>query len=85
MSKAMAVEFAPHGVRVNVICPGYFVTALGDEDSPVAEALKQKIPMGRVGFGADLEGIVVYLASDMSRYHTGDTITIDGGMMANCT
>jgi len=84
MSKGLAVELAPLGVRVNVICPGFFVTDLGDEDSPMAAALLAQTPAGRVGKGADLDGIVIYLASDMSSYHTGDTITIDGGIMAKC-
>jgi len=84
MSKGMAVELAPFGIRVNVICPGYFVTDLGDADSPLAAALVQKTPAGRVGRPEDLDGIVIYLASDLSNYHTGDTITIDGGIMAQC-
>jgi NAD(P)-dependent dehydrogenase (short-subunit alcohol dehydrogenase family) len=84
MSKGMAVELAPFGVRVNVICPGYFPTDLGDEDSPMVEALLQQTPVKRAGRVADLEGIVVYLASDRSSFHTGDTITIDGGIMAKC-
>lgn len=84
MSKGLAVELAPYGVRVNVICPGFFVTALGDEESPMAAALLAQTPAGRVGRGSDLDGIVIYLASDLSSYHTGDTITIDGGIMAKC-
>jgi len=84
MSKGLAVELAPYGVRVNMICPGYFVSDLGDADSPLVAALLQKTPIGRVGRGEDLNGIVIYLASDLSAYHTGDTITIDGGIMAQC-
>jgi len=84
MSKGLAVELASQGIRVNVICPGYFASDLGDEESPMAAALLQSIPVGRIGRVDDLEGIVVYLASDLSSYHTGDTITIDGGIMAKC-
>lgn len=84
MSKGLAVELAPHGIRVNMICPGYFASDLGDTDSPMVTMLLQKTPAGRVGRPEDLTGIVVYLASDMSSYHTGDTITIDGGIMAQC-
>lgn len=84
MSKGLAVELAPHGIRVNMICPGYFASDLGDADSPMVAMLLQKTPAGRVGTAEDLTGIVVYLASDQSSYHTGDTITIDGGIMAQC-
>ena len=45
-------------------------------------ALSRHIPLGRIGRPEDLEGIVVYLASDLSRYHSGDTITLDGGLRA---
>ncbi|GAA0317574.1 SDR family oxidoreductase [Sphingomonas oligophenolica] len=84
MSKGLAVELAPYGVRVNVICPGYFASDLGDQDSPMAVALLQKVPLGRIGRAENLDGIIIYLASDMSSYHTGDSITIDGGIMARC-
>jgi len=43
-----------------------------------------RTPIKRIGRPEDLQGIVVYLASDVSRYHSGDTITLDGGMMAQC-
>jgi NAD(P)-dependent dehydrogenase (short-subunit alcohol dehydrogenase family) len=84
-SKALAVELGPDGVRVNVICPGLIVTELGEEqeNAGVAAALA-RTPTKRLGSPADLQGIVVYLASDLSRYHSGDTITLDGGMMAQC-
>jgi len=84
MSKGLAVELAPHGIRVNVVCPGYFASDLGEEDSPLVAALLRSIPIGRIGHVEDLQGIIVYLASDLSSYHTGDTITIDGGIMAKC-
>jgi len=84
MSKGLAVELAPHGIRVNVVCPGYFASDLGEEDSPLVAALLSSIPIGRIGHVEDLQGIIVYLASDLSSYHTGDTITIDGGIMAKC-
>jgi len=84
-SKALAVELGADGVRVNVICPGLIVTELGEEgeDAGAAAALA-RTPSKKLGTPEDLQGIVVYLASDMSRYHNGDTITLDGGMMAQC-
>lgn len=86
MSKALAVELGAYDVRVNVICPGYIPTDIGG-DTPeavqqVIDATLARSPIKQIGRPEDLEGIVVYLASDMSRYHTGDTITLDGGMMA---
>jgi len=84
-SKALAVELGADGVRVNVICPGLIVTELGEEgDNAGSAAALARTPSKRLGTPQDLQGIVVYLASDMSRYHNGDTITLDGGMMAQC-
>jgi NAD(P)-dependent dehydrogenase (short-subunit alcohol dehydrogenase family) len=83
LSKTMAVELGPHQVRVNVIAPGFIATEMTQADPEIFKAIdadvSAKTPIGRVGQPEDLEGIVVYLASDRSRYHTGDTFVIDGG------
>lgn len=86
MSKSVAVELGAWDVRVNVICPSYIPTDLGDAEhqQPMIDATLARMPIKRIGRPEDLQGIVVYLASDMSRYHSGDTITLDGGMMAQC-
>ena len=83
LSKALAVELGEHLVRVNVICPGFIPTGItGPEAQPLIDATLARSPIKVLGTPEDLQGIVVYLASDMARYHTGDTITLDGGMMA---
>jgi NAD(P)-dependent dehydrogenase (short-subunit alcohol dehydrogenase family) len=86
LSKAVAVEMGAYEVRVNVIAPGLIVTEIVDVDPEMSKAslamTAARSPIKAPGKPADLEGIVVYLASDLSRYHSGDTITLDGGMMA---
>jgi NAD(P)-dependent dehydrogenase (short-subunit alcohol dehydrogenase family) len=82
MIRALAVEFARHGVRANAILPGWIETdmtanAIGNEK--FARNVLPRIPMRRWGTGDDFGGIAVYLASAASRYHTGDTFLIDGG------
>jgi NAD(P)-dependent dehydrogenase (short-subunit alcohol dehydrogenase family) len=85
VTRSMAVEFGPEGVRVNMILPGRIESELG-ADSPDPErdrrraVMKERNPIRRYGTPADLEGIVVYLCSDASAYHTGDMITVDGGL-----
>lgn len=86
--KTLAVELAPHGIRSNMIAPGYFHTELvgssaTDEAAKRDEMFAKRTPMGRSGRPSDLEGIAAYLASDASAYHTGDIFVIDGGWMAN--
>lgn len=78
----LAQEYGPAGVRVNAICPGLvktdFARALWDD--PKVEARYNKmVPMGRLGQPEDFEGIAVYLASDASRYMTGQALTVCGG------
>lgn len=88
MSKALAVELGAYDIRCNVICPGYIPTEIGGDHPEVVQQLiaatLARSPIKQIGRPEDLEGIVVYLASDRARYHTGDTITLDGGMMAQC-
>jgi NAD(P)-dependent dehydrogenase (short-subunit alcohol dehydrogenase family) len=82
MVRALAVEFARHGVRANAILPGWIETdmtanAIGNEK--FARNVLPRIPMRRWGRGDDFGGIAVYLMSPASAYHTGDTFLIDGG------
>ena len=85
LAKALAAELGPIGVRCNVIAPGFIETEMTFADPElgkmIADAVIAKTPLGRVGRPADLEGVAVYLASDMSSHHTGDTLVVDGGKM----
>ena len=82
LMRALAVELARHKVRVNAIVPGWIDTPM-TEKALHGEAFTQKVlprvPLRRWGVGEDFSGIAVYLASDLSAYHTGDTLVIDGG------
>lgn len=82
MTRSLAVELARHGIRANALLPGWIDTELISDmttDEKVRDAVIARIPMRRWGEPADLGGIAVYLASDASRYHTGDVFRIDGG------
>ncbi len=79
LTKAMAVELAPHKIRVNSVSPGYIRTELVE---PLAEYHRQwepKIPLGRMGRPDELSGLYLYLASEASSYMTGSDVVIDGG------
>ncbi len=82
MARALAVELARYGVRVNSIAPGWIATDMtaGAQNSPVfAEKVIPRVPARRWGEPEDFGGIAVYLASNASSYHTGETFVIDGG------
>ena len=83
VTKALAVELAFKGVRVNAIAPGWFVTEMNDDylASEAGIAIKREIPMGRFGNPGDLDGTLLLLASDASSYMTGATIVVDGGQV----
>jgi len=87
LAKGVAVDLAKYGVRVNVVAIGMTMTEMVEANMenarPVIELSNQRIPMGRIANTEDMDGIIMYLASDMSKYHTGDTITLDGGHMAS--
>lgn len=85
MTKGLAAELAPHGIRVNGIAPGRFITAMTESyrDEPVAKAAYlSRTPLGRYGEPEDLVGPVVFLASSMSAYVTGVMLPVDGGFLA---
>ncbi len=86
LAKSLATEWAPYGVRVNSISPGYFRTPMTEpvftDDPERIEAWHRLTPMGRLGQPAELRGLAVFLASDASSYMTGSDLIIDGGYTA---
>jgi NAD(P)-dependent dehydrogenase (short-subunit alcohol dehydrogenase family) len=85
MTKAMAIEWGPRGIRVNTICPTFIRTPLteGTFADPEKRAwIESKIKLGRVGTVEDVMGAVVYLASDASALVTGTALMVDGGWTA---
>jgi 3-oxoacyl-[acyl-carrier protein] reductase len=81
LTKALGLELAFKGVRVNAIAPGWFMTDINRAylSSDAGAALKREIPMGRFGGEGDLDGALLLLASDAGAYMTGTTIVVDGG------
>ncbi len=79
LTKAMAVELAPHQIRVNSVSPGYILTELVIPLEEYHRQWEPKIPLGRMGRPEELTGVYVYLASEASSYMTGSDIVIDGG------
>lgn len=79
LTKAMAVEFAPHKIRVNSVSPGYILTELVMPMVDLHAQWEPKIPMGRLGRPEELAALYVYLASEASSYMTGSDVVIDGG------
>ena len=81
LTRALAIELARHDIRVNALAPGYVVTDINREflASESGQSLKKHIPQRRFGQPEDLEGALLLLASDASRYMTGSVLTVDGG------
>ncbi|MEJ1161754.1 SDR family NAD(P)-dependent oxidoreductase [Prosthecomicrobium sp. N25] len=85
MTKAMALEWAPHGIRVNTLCPTFIRTPLAEKTlaNPERRAwILSKIKLGRLGEVEDLMGPIVFLASDASALVTGTHLVVDGGWTA---
>jgi NAD(P)-dependent dehydrogenase (short-subunit alcohol dehydrogenase family) len=85
LTKALAIELSPLGIRVNAIGPGFTATPLNAkarEDPAYMANFTNRIPLGRIGTPEDIAGPAVFLASDMARYITGVTLPVDGGYLA---
>ena len=85
MSRAVAREWGPKGVRVNCLGPGWIETALSQplrEDKAFSTKTLADIPLGRWGTGEDVADAAAFLVSDAARYITGVTLYVDGGFLA---
>ncbi|MBJ89424.1 MAG: 2-deoxy-D-gluconate 3-dehydrogenase [Woeseia sp.] len=85
LTKAMALEWSRHAIRVNALAPGYFVTEMNKaqfEQAPAQELIKERVPMQRVGDLSEISGPLLLLASDAGNYMTGSVVVVDGGHLS---
>lgn len=86
LTKELACEWGPHGVRINAVGPGYIATpmiqGLVDEDKIDTDRINNRTPMGRLGAPAEVGQAIAFLASDFASFITGETLFVDGGWMA---
>lgn len=85
LTAALAAEWAPHGVRVNAVAPGYIATEMNKatrQDPDFVASVKQRTPMARFGTPEEVASAVVFLASSRASYITGQTLFVDGGWTA---
>jgi NAD(P)-dependent dehydrogenase (short-subunit alcohol dehydrogenase family) len=85
MTKALALEWARYGIRVNSLAPGYFATELNDEffESEAGEALIRRVPQRRLGKLNELDGPLLLLLSDAGSFMTGSVVVVDGGHLVS--
>jgi NAD(P)-dependent dehydrogenase (short-subunit alcohol dehydrogenase family) len=80
LTKTSAIELAARGIRVNAVCPGTVKTAMVPDGHPEIHVVEVLAPLGRIAQTEEVEGLYHFLASDESRYITGQAIVIDGGL-----
>jgi NAD(P)-dependent dehydrogenase (short-subunit alcohol dehydrogenase family) len=90
LTRQLAYELGPKGIRVNAICPGIIEPVLKREADIGHSSLKKLVtetvvPLGRAGFVNEITDLVLFLGSEMSTYINGESITIDGGMTIGCS
>jgi len=85
MTKALALEWARYGIRVNALAPGYFVTELNDDffESEAGKALIKRVPQRRLGQLTELDGPLLLLISGAGSFMTGSVVTVDGGHLVS--
>ncbi len=86
LTRALAVELGPAGVRCNAVAPGYFATQTNQamvDDPDTAEFLRRRVPLRRWGEPAEVAGAAVFLASPAASYVNGQVLTVDGGLSAS--
>jgi len=85
LTKALALEWARHSVRVNALCPGYIETEINSDffASDIGQALVKRIPQRRLGKPEELDGALLLFASDAGTYITGASLAVDGGHLVS--
>ncbi|MBR0801201.1 SDR family oxidoreductase [Bradyrhizobium jicamae] len=85
MTKALALEWARHSIRVNALAPGYFATELNDDffESNAGQALIKRVPQRRLGQLNELDGPLLLLISDAGSFMTGSVVAVDGGHLVS--
>src|SRR6476661_1935265 len=86
LTRTAAIEYAPHGVCVNAVCPGAIDTPMMDDTFArfpgFRELLTGFVPMGRMGAAAEVAGAIAWLSSGAASFVTGDALTVEGGLLA---
>ena len=85
LTRELGLEYAPHGINVNALCPGFFVTRISDgafDDPQFVKTVSDFIPMGRPAAAAEIKGAAILLASPASDYLCGHLLVTDGGILA---
>ena len=85
LTKALALEWARHGIRVNALAPGYIATRINDDFFGTAQgaAMLKRIPMRRLGHASELDGAMLLLCSEASSFMTGAVLAVDGGHLVS--
>jgi meso-butanediol dehydrogenase / (S,S)-butanediol dehydrogenase / diacetyl reductase len=88
LTRQLAADFSPRGVRVNCVCPGWIRTGFNDplfvgwSEAAIQELVQRQVPLGRQGTAEDVADAVAFLCSDDARYITGHALVVDGGLTA---